>query len=415
MIDIEKANQTAVERMMAARPILRTIATARDVIPGMRDNLLLHAGPPITWERASGPMRGAIVGALLYEGLADDWDSAESLITSGQIDLEPCHAHNAVGPMAGVTSASMQVYVVENVTHGNVAYSNLNEGYGKVLRYGAYSNEVLDKLRWMNTEFADVLRAALAQIDGLDIRALLAESLHMGDEGHNRNKAGSILYAAKLAPAIAGGTAENTAKQRALQFLADNALSVLNPVMAACKAMADAGHGVAGSTVMTVMARNGTDLGIRVSGLGDRWFTGPVGQPDGLYFPGFTAADASGDIGDSTITETAGIGAFAMATAPAIVTFISGTPELALHTTLSMYEITVAEHSAFTIPALGFRGTPVGVDIRKVIELGIRPQINTGIAHKDPGVGQVGAGLVLPPLNVFEEALVAFGERYLGD
>lgn len=415
MIDIEKANQTAVERMMAARPILRTIAAARDVIPGMRDNLLLHAGPPITWERASGPMRGAIVGALLYEGLADDWDSAESLITSGQIDLEPCHAHNAVGPMAGVTSASMQVYVVENVTHGNVAYSNLNEGYGKVLRYGAYSSEVLDKLRWMNTEFADVLRAALAQIDGLDIRALLAESLHMGDEGHNRNKAGSILYAAKLAPAIVGGAAENTAKQRALQFLADNALSVLNPVMAACKAMADAGHGVAGSTVMTVMARNGTDLGIRVSGLGDRWFTGPVGQPDGLYFPGFTAADASGDIGDSTITETAGIGAFAMATAPAIVTFISGTPELALHTTLSMYEITVAEHSAFTIPALGFRGTPVGVDIRKVIELGIRPQINTGIAHKDPGVGQVGAGLVLPPMNVFEEALVAFGERYLGD
>lgn len=415
MIDIEKANQTAVERMMAARPILRTIATARDVIPGMRDNLLLHAGPPITWERASGPMRGAIVGALLYEGLADDWDSAESLITSGQIDLEPCHAHNAVGPMAGVTSASMQVYVVENVTHGNVAYSNLNEGYGKVLRYGAYNSEVLDKLRWMNTEFADVLRAALAQIDGLDIRALLAESLHMGDEGHNRNKAGSILYTAKLAPAIAGGAAENTAKQRALQFLADNALSVLNPVMAACKAMADAGHGVAGSTVMTVMARNGTDLGIRVSGLGDRWFTGPVGQPDGLYFPGFTAADASGDIGDSTITETAGIGAFAMATAPAIVTFISGTPELALHTTLSMYEITVAEHSAFTIPALGFRGTPVGVDIRKVIELGIRPQINTGIAHKDPGVGQVGAGLVLPPLNVFEEALVVFGERYLGD
>ena len=179
--------------------------------------------------------------------------------------------------------------------------------------------------------------------------------------------------------------------------------------------MADAGHGVEGSTIMTVMARNGTDLGIRVSGLGDQWFTGPVGQPDGLYFPGFTADDASGDIGDSTITETAGIGAFAMAAAPAIVTFISGTPEMAINTTMEMYEISSAEHSAFTIPALGFRGTPVGVDIRKVIELGIRPQINTGIAHKDPGVGQVGAGLVLPPMNVFEDALIAFAERYLGD
>ena len=412
MIDIEKANETAVSRMMEARPILKTVATARDVIPGMRENLLLHAGPPITWERASGPMRGAIVGALIFEGKATDWESAEKLITSGQIELEPCHEHGSVGPMAGVTSASMKVYVIENVTHGNMAYSNLNEGYGKVLRYGAYSENVLKKLRWMNDTMGPVLAEALEMIDGIDIRALLAESLHMGDEGHNRNKAGSILFTTKLAPAIGKATNNRFVASAILRFLGENALSVLNPVMAACKAMADAGHGIEGSTIMTVMARNGTDLGIRVSGLGDRWFTGPVGQPDGLYFSGFTADDASGDIGDSTITETAGIGAFAMASAPAIVTFISGTPEMAVETTMRMYEITVAEHKAFTIPVLAFRGTPVGVDIRKVVELGIRPQINTGIAHKDAGVGQVGAGLVLPPANVFEDALVAFAEQY---
>ena len=415
MIDIEKANRTAVERMMAARPILKTVAPAREVVPGMRDDLLLHAGPPITWERASGPMRGAIAGALVYEGLAADWDSAEQLVTSGAIDLEPCHQHSAVGPMAGVTSSSMMVYVVENVTHGNTAYSILNEGYGKVLRYGAYSEEVIRKLRWMNEVMAPILAEALALTEGLDIRALLAEALHMGDEGHNRNKAGSILFTARLAPAIAEVAGSASLAAEVLRFLGDNALSVLNPVMAACKAMADAGHNVEGSTIMSAMARNGTDLGIRVSGLGDRWFTGPTGRPDGLYFPGFTADDASGDIGDSTITETAGIGAFAMASAPAIVSFISGTPEMALDTTLSMYEITVAEHTAFTIPALGFRGTPVGVDIRKVVELGLRPQINTGIAHKDAGVGQVGAGLVLPPMNVFEDALVAYAERYLAN
>ena len=415
MIDIEKANRTAVERMMAARPILKTVAPAREVVPGMRDDLLLHAGPPITWERASGPMRGAIAGALVYEGLAADWDSAEQLVTSGAIDLEPCHQHSAVGPMAGVTSSSMMVYVVENVTHGNMAYSILNEGYGKVLRYGAYSEEVIRKLRWMNEVMAPILAEALALTEGLDIRALLAEALHMGDEGHNRNKAGSILFTARLAPAIAQVAESASLAAEVLRFLGDNALSVLNPVMAACKAMADAGHNVEGSTIMSAMARNGTDLGIRVSGLGDRWFTGPTGRPDGLYFPGFTADDASGDIGDSTITETAGIGAFAMASAPAIVSFISGTPEMALDTTLSMYEITVAEHTAFTIPALGFRGTPVGVDIRKVVELGLRPQINTGIAHKDAGVGQVGAGLVLPPMNVFEDALVAYAERYLAN
>jgi hypothetical protein len=415
-MNIEQANQIAVERMMTARPQLTTLATARDVIPGMRDNLLLHAGPPITWERASGPMRGAIVGALIFEGLAADWASAEHLAKSGQIDLEPCHEHNAVGPMAGVTSASMQVYVVENITHGNKAYSNLNEGYGKVLRYGAYSPEVLAKLRWMNEVMAPTLAEALSFMDGgLDIRALLAEALHMGDEGHNRNKAGSFIYATRLAPHIARTSTSNEEKSKILQFLGDNALSVLNPVMAACKAMADAGHGVEGSTIMSTMARNGTDLGIRVSGLGNRWFTGPVGTPDGLYFSGFTAADASGDIGDSTITETAGIGAFAMAAAPAIVTFISGTPQDAINATLEMYEITTAEHTAFTIPSLDFRGTPVGVDIRKVVELGITPRINTGIAHKDAGFGQVGAGLVRPPMNVFEDALMAFAEKYFGD
>jgi hypothetical protein len=413
MIDIEEANEISVGRMMAARPILKTVASARDVIAGMRDNLLLHAGPPITWQRASGPMRGAIVGALLYEGLATDWVGAERLITSGEIDLEPCHEHSAVGPMAGVTSASMQVYVLENVTHGNMAYSNLNEGYGKVLRYGAYSEEVLHKLRWINDVMGPILAGALAMSDGLDIRALLAESLHMGDEGHNRNKAGSVIFTSRLAPSIVKAAGDAAVASAVLKFLGENALSVLNPVMAACKAMADAGHGVEGSTIMTAMARNGTDLGIRVSGLGDRWFTGSVGRPVGLYFTGFTADDVSGDIGDSTITETAGIGAFAMAAAPAIVTFVSGTPEMAMNTTLAMYEITTAEHTAFSIPVMGFRGTPVGVDIRKVVELGVRPQINTGIAHKDAGVGQIGAGLVLPPMNVFEDALVAYAEKYL--
>lgn len=411
MIDIEKANELATGRMMSARPILKTVAPARDVIPGMRENLLLHAGPPITWERASGPMRGAIVGALIYEGLAADWVGAESLITSGEIDLAPCHEHGAVGPMAGVTSASMMVYVIENSTHGNFAYSNLNEGYGKVLRYGAYDEDVLRRLRWMNNEVGPILAEALANYGGFDMRALLAESLHMGDEGHNRNKAGSVLFTVRLASAIVKVAGQTAAA--VLSFLGENALTVLNPVMAACKAMADAGHGIEGSTIVSAMARNGTELGIRVSGLGDRWFTGPVGRPNGLYFPGFTADDASGDIGDSTITETAGIGAFAMASAPAIVTFIGGTPELALNTTLSMYEITAAEHTAFTIPALGFRGTPMGVDIRKVVELGVLPQINTGIAHKEAGIGQIGAGLVLPPMNVFTEALVAYAEIYL--
>jgi hypothetical protein len=411
-IEIDKANQTAVERMISARPILKTVATARDVIPGMGDRLLLHAGPPITWERMSGPLRGAVIGAVLFEGWAADETAAREMAERGEIAFEPCHHHRAVGPMAGVTSPSMAVYVVENETGGNQAFSNLNEGYGKVLRYGAYDDEVLDRLRWMNEEMAPVLVAAIERAGGFDLRALLAEALHMGDEGHNRNKAGSILFFKLLAPHIAQVANDSTAAEKILQAIGDNALSVLNPVMAACKAMADAAHDVEGSTIVTAMARNGTDFGIRVSGLGDDWFTAPAATPDGLYFSGFSSADANPDIGDSTITETAGIGGFAMAAAPAIVSFVSGKPKDALDATLEMYEICAAEHQHFTIPPFDFRGTPTGIDIRRVVELGITPRINTGIAHREAGIGQVGAGLVRPPIEVFEQALVAFAERY---
>jgi hypothetical protein len=411
-VDIEKANAEATERMMETRPVLVGMGKAVDVVPGMRDNLLLHAGPPIRWDRASGPMRGAIIGALIYEGKARDAAEAEALVQSGDVELEPCHHHQAVGPMAGVICPSMSVYILEDQTHGHRSYSNLNEGYGKVLRYGAYSQEVLDRLRWMEEVMAPILADAIEASGGIDIRALLAEALHMGDEGHNRNKAGSILYTAKLAPFVAKVARTPDLAAEVLRFLGENALSVLNPVMAACKAMADAGHGVEGSTIVSTMARNGTDFGIRVSGLGDRWFTAPVAVPKGLYFPGFSAEDASGDIGDSVITETVGIGGFAMASAPAIVTFVSGTPQDALNATLEMYEITFSEHKYFTMPPLDFRGTPTGIDIRKVVEKGITPRVNTGIAHRDAGVGQVGAGLVRPPMAMFEQAIVAFAERY---
>jgi len=412
MVDIEQANQQTVEKMMEAQPVLVGVGKAIDVIPGMRENLLLHAGPPITWERASGPMRGAITGALIFEGKAKDEAEAKALVESGEVDLEPCHHHQSVGPMAGLTSASMLVYIVENKTHGNKSYSNLNEGYGKVLRYGAYSKEVIDRLHWMNDVLGPTLGDAIEAAEGIDMKALLAEALQMGDEGHNRNKAGSILYLKALAPHVANVAKDTQTASDVLKAIGDNALAVLNPVMAACKAMADAGHGIEGSTIVSTMARNGTDFGIRVSGLGDQWFAGPVAQPKGLYFPGYTADDGSGDIGDSTITETAGIGAFAMAAAPAIITFVSGTPKDAVNTTLEMYEINYTEHKAFTIPSLDFRGTPTGIDIRKVVETGITPRLNTGIAHKEAGVGQIGAGLVRPPMEIFEQALVAFAEKY---
>ena len=412
-MDIDAANQIAVDRMMSTRPILKAVATARDVIPGMKDNLFLHAGPPIEWARMSGPLRGAIIGAMLFEGIAASEAEATSMVERGEVEFDSCHHHGTVGPMAGVTSASMKVYVVENAEHGNKSFSNLNEGYGKVLRYGAYSEEVLKKLHWMNDVLGAALADALANSNGIDLRALIAEALHMGDEGHNRNKAGSLIYLKLISPLIAKVVNDNVMESEILQFIGDNALSVLNPVMAACKAMTDAAHGVEGSTIVTTMARNGTDFGIRVSGLGEKeWFTAPAEIPIGLFFSGFSQADANPDIGDSAITETAGIGGFAMAAAPAIVTFVGGTPKDAMNATLEMYEITFAESKYFTMPSLDFRGTPTGIDLRKVIELGITPRINTGIAHKNAGVGQVGAGLVRPPISIFEQALLAYAEKY---
>lgn len=412
MIDIDAANRAAVERMMEARPVVIGLALARDVVPGMADDLLLHAGPPVTWERMSGPQRGAVIGALIFEGRADNADEAIELAAGGKVRFDPCHHHASVGPMAGVISPSMMVYVVENKTHGNRAYSNLNEGYGKVLRMGAYAPDVITRLRWINDVMGPVLADAMVAAEGVDMRTLISECLHMGDEGHNRNKAAALLFQKALGPHVVRCAPNADVAAEVVKFLGDHPLSVLNPIMAACKAMADAAHGIEGSTIVTTMARNGTDFGIRVSGLGDQWFTQPAEKVKALYFPGFTEADANPDIGDSTITETAGIGGFAMAAAPAIVQFVGGTPKDAMTATLEMYEITFAEHKYFTMPSLDFRGTPTGIDIRNVVEKQIPPRVNTGVAHKEPGVGQVGAGLVRPALGVFEQALIAFAEKY---
>lgn len=412
MINITEANKKVVQAFMEARPVVVGIARALDVIPGMHKDLYLHAGPPITWERMAGPLKGAMIGALLFEGRAKTAEDATRLLESGAIKFAPCHEHSSVGPMAGVISPSMAVFIVENLTHGNKAYSGMNEGRGKVLRMGAYSQDVIDRMKWLNDVYAPTMDAALKAAGGVDIRTLVGKALHMGDDGHNRLDAASILFTTNLAPHITRVAKNPETAAEVLRFMGENALTILNPVMAACKTMADAGANVEGSTVVTVMARNGTDWGLRVSGLGDRWFTAQSPIVKALYFPGFTEADACRDIGDSVITETAGIGGFAMATAPALVTFIGGTPQDAIRTTMDMYEITFGEHKLFTIPFLDFRGTPVGVDIRKVVEKQITPRVNTGVAHKDPGVGQVGAGVVSAPMSLFEDALVAFAEKY---
>lgn len=407
---IEAANKKVMEIILNGQPTLLDIGVAEEVIPGMTKKTILHAGPPIKWEKMSGPLKGAVIGALIYEGLAVDEKEATELAASGEISYDPCHHHNTVGPMAGVVSASMPVWILQNKKYGNYSYCTLNEGLGKVLRYGAYSNEVIKRLKWMENLLAPLLKQALKLHGPIDLKTMIAQALQMGDEGHNRNRAGTSLLIRELAPYIIQTKFSEKEKIKVLKFIDSNDHFFLNLTMPACKCTLDAAKNIEFSTIVNIMARNGTEFGIRVSGLGDRWFTGPAGMVDGLLFPGYTAEDANPDIGDSVIAETAGIGGFAMAAAPAIVQFVGGSAKDAVNFTLKMYEITAAENNIYKIPALDFRGTPTGIDIRKVVETGILPSINTGIAHKDPGVGQIGAGLVKPPMNCFEDALQAFVE-----
>ncbi len=412
--EVDAANAEALRRLAAAQPVLVDVRPAIEVIPGMTPTTLLHAGPPIPWERMSGPVRGAVIGALLYERLADTPEEAERLAASGRLTFDPCHHHAAVGPMAGITTARMPVLVMENRTTGNRSYSTLNEGLGKALRYGANAPDVVERLRWFEAVLGPALGEVLRRVGGVDIRSLIAQAVQMGDECHNRNRAASALLIKTLAPHVAALDIAPAERERILAFAAGNDHFFLNVGMAACKAALDAAHGVPRSSLVTVMARNGTEFGIRVSGLGDRWFTGPSGTPVGLYFPGFSGADANPDMGDSAITETAGLGAFAMAGAPAIVQFVGGTPADALGYTRRMYEITLGESEAYRLPALDFRGTPTGIDVRLVLQTGILPQINTGIAHRLPGIGQIGAGLVNPPMACFEAAGRALAAELAG-
>ena len=402
---IARANDEAFSRLEDAQPMLVGVGVARDLLPGMGERTILHAGPPIEWLDMSGPLRGAVLGAAVYEGLAEDLEQAERLAASGAFEFGPCHERGAVGPMAGVVSASMPMCVIENAKHGNRAFCTFNEGLGKVLRYGANDASVVERLAWIRDVLARVFSRALGE--PIDLRAMIAQALQMGDEGHNRNRAGTSLLLRELMPALIE-LDEPTADVAAVaRFIAGNDHFFLNLAMPASKAVADAAAGVERSSIVVAMARNGTEFGVRLSGTGDRWFTGPSGMIDGLYLPGFGHEDANPDIGDSTITETAGLGGLAMAAAPAIVRVVGGSADDALEATRRMYDITWGESRSYQIPSLGFRGTPTGIDCREVVHTRVLPFVNTGIAHREPGVGQIGAGLVEPPMEAFVKAVRA--------
>jgi hypothetical protein len=411
------ANAEASARMLAAGASLVDVRPAADVI-GLEPGQFCHAGPPIDWERASGPMRGALIGAMLLEGLAPSPEEATRLLALGRladgtpIALAPCHDRGGVGPMAGVVSPSMWVWVLRDETHGSTSWCTLNEGLGKVLRYGAFGPEVIERLRWMAAVLGPALASALRASGPVDVKALIGQMVQMGDEGHNRNRAGTLMLLRDLLPSLVEDPVLPAAEvARVARFIGGNDHFFLNLVMPAAKLQSLAAAGIAGAGVVTALARNGTEFGIQVSGTGSRWFTGPAGVVEGMYFGSYGPEDASPDIGDSAITETVGLGGFAMAGAPAIVRFVGGSVADAMRTTHEMYEITVSENPSYALPVLDFRGAPTGIDVTQVVRTGILPQINTGIAGRVAGTGQVGAGLVTPPMDCFVSALEALAAQ----
>ncbi len=413
---IDAANQEVVERIISSHPVLVGYEKAIDVVPGMTKETILHAGPPVAWENMAGAMKGAITGALVFEGLADTIEAATELAASGKITFSPCHEHDCVGSMAGITSASMYMHVVKNKTYGNVSYTNLSEQLAKILRMGANDQSVIDRLVWMRDVFGPMLSEAMKIAGEIDLRMLLAQAIQMGDEDHNRNISGTLLLMQKLASHLVMTDFTNEQKKDVFAFIESSDYFSGPTWMAVAKNALDAGHGVKNSSIVTTMTRNGYEFGIRLSNWeGFRWFTGPAQVVVGPMMAGFKPEDSGLDIGDSAITETFGIGGFAMAAAPAIVPLIGGTVDSALDATKDMLEITTTTNPNITIPILDFRGLATGIDARKVVETGMLPLINTAIAHKDAGIGMIGAGLVNPPFECFESAIIALADAVTSD
>ncbi len=409
---IEDANRIVVGKMQNAKPVLIDVRPAAEAIPRMRKRLILHSGPPIKWNRMCWPQKGSVIASIIYEGLAKTPKTAVKLVESGEIELSPCHHHNAVGSMGGAISASQWVYVVRNKDQGNLAYCNLYEGRGRTAAFGCYDEKVIEQLRWMEQILGPALQRAVREAKEIDLIPMVAQALTMGDECHNRSTAATLLFIDRLLPYLL--KENNSAVPKILKFITGSHYNFFLTIwMAACKAIADSGHGVDYSTIVTAIARNGVEYGIRLSGLGSEWFTAPSSAINGVYYPGYGPKDATPDMGDSSIVETIGLGGLVNITAPTIVSFIGGSVENLKQFWMEMKEIVTSSNSNFLIPYMNFEGAPLGVDIRKVVQTGILPVINTGIAHKKPNMGLIGTGYSRPPIACFEKALTRFGEKYV--
>lgn len=403
----EQANLRAVERMASSQPVLIDIQPAGAVVPEFKPNTILTSGAPLPHSEYEGGQRQAILGAAVFEGLATSFEDAEAKLASGQIELGACHDHGCVGSLTGVYTASMPVLVVEDKVHGNRAYCTVYEGPARErLTYGIYNERVHANLVYVREVIGPALARAIRHLNGIELRPLMRRALNMSDELHTRNTAATVLFMRELVPALLERARESVDESQALyDFLYRSEVFFLHLSMAASKAAADSAHGIPNSSIVTAMALSCREFAIRVSGLGNQWFRAPIPKLHGKVFDGYTLEDVGYIGGESMIAETVGLGGFAQATAFPLQAYNGGTSEQMIENTLKMYEITIGEHPEFSIPYLGFRGTPLGIDVTRVVRTGVTPIIDLGLAHKDGG--QIGAGILRSPAEPFNAALEA--------
>jgi len=412
MSNREQANQEALRRLCAAEQVLTGIAPAREVVPGFNKNTILTSGPTMPWASYVGGQRAAIIGAARFEGLARDDQEAERKLAAGEIRVRGCQELGCVGSLAGVYSASMPVFVVRNAKYGNVAYCNMYEGTNhRRLNYGVYDEGVHERLLYISDVVAPVLAKAVAVLGGIALKPIMVHALHMGDDLHSRNTAASLLFTRELYPALLSvAEKDREGVGKAVRAMTEDHYFFLRLSMAAAKATADALAGIEGASVVRAMAFNCRGFAIKVAGLGDEWFTGPHASVKAVLFPGHTQDEITWMGGESPITETIGLGGFAQAAAFALQKYQGGSAEGMVERNRALYDITVGEHTDFRIPYLQYRGVPTGIDIFKVLDTGILPAMNIGIAGRDGG--QIGAGTVQAPIECFKAAAAAYERPY---
>ena len=408
----ERANAEAVEHMWAADPVLVDVRPALEAVPGMSERTILTSGAPLAWDEYVGGQRSGIIGGALFQGLAADAEDADAKIRAGEIEVRICHDLGCTGSLAGIYTASMPVLVVENRPAGNRSFCNLFEGPSpQRLNYGLYNETVRESLLFLQDVVGPVLGEAVRLLGGIPLRPIIRRALHMGDELHSRNTAATLLFTRELFPALLelGGRSPEPVRQ-VLDYLRSSDYFFLRLSMASSKVTADAAHRVEGASVVSAMTFNCRDFSIRVSGLGDEWFSAPLPQVEAKLFEGYTESDIEFMGGESVINETVGLGGFAQAAAFPLQDYQGGSAERMAEMNLAMYEITVGEHPEYKIPYFGFRGTPTGIDVHRVVESGITPAMDIGVAGR--GGGQIGAGVLRAPLACFTAAVDAYGRRY---